>query len=155
MKLIGIADTTFARFDMGKAAINELKSNNTGFKIIRYTVPGIKDLPVACKKLFDEENCDIVMALGMPGPKPIDKQCAHEASTGLIQVQLLTNKHILEVFVHEDEAEDEKTLEWLADKRSREHAINCLDLLFNPEKLTKEAGKGLREGFRDAGQLRM
>lgn len=155
MKLIGIADTTFARFDMGKAAINELKSNNTGFKIIHYTVPGIKDLPVACKKLFDEENCDIVMALGMPGPKPIDKQCAHEASTGLIQVQLLTNKHILEVFVHEDEAEDEKTLEWLADKRSREHAINCLDLLFNPEKLTKEAGKGLREGFRDAGQLRM
>ncbi len=155
MKTIGIADTTFARFDMGKAAINELKSNNTGFKIMRYTVPGIKDLPVACKKLFDEENCDIVMALGMPGPKPIDKQCAHEASTGLIQVQLLTNKHILEVFVHEDEAEDEKTLEWLADKRSREHAINCLDLLFNPEKLTKEAGKGLREGFRDAGQLRM
>ncbi len=155
MKLIGIADTTFARYNMGKAAINELKSNNTGFKIIHYTVPGIKDLPVACKKLFDEENCDIVMALGMPGPKPIDKQCAHEASTGLIQVQLLTNKHILEVFVHEDEAEDEKTLEWLADKRSREHAINCLDLLFNPEKLTKEAGKGLREGFRDAGQLRM
>lgn len=155
MKIIGIADTTFARFDMGKAAIDELKSNNTGFKIIRYTVPGIKDLPVACKKLFDEKNCDIVMALGMPGPKPIDKQCAHEASTGLIHVQILTNKHILEVFVHEDEAEDEKTLYWLADKRSREHAINCLDLLFNPEKLTREAGKGLREGFRDAGPLRM
>ena len=155
MKIIGIADTTFARFDMGKAAIDEIKSNNTGFKIVRYTVPGIKDLPVACKKLFDEKNCDIIMALGMPGPKPIDKQCAHEASTGLIQVQLLTNKHILEVFVHEDEAEDEKALSWLADKRSREHAINCLDLLFNPEKLTKEAGKGLREGFRDAGPLRM
>jgi len=155
MKLIGIADTTFARYDMGKAAIDELKSNNTGFKIIRYTVPGIKDLPVACKKLFDEKKCDIVMALGMPGPKPIDKQCAHEASTGLIQVQLLTNKHILEVFVHEDEAEDKKTLSELADSRSREHAINCLDLLYNPEKLTREAGKGLREGFRDAGPLRM
>jgi len=155
MKIIGIADTTFARYNMGKAAIDELKAKNTGFKIIRYTVPGIKDLPVACKKLFDEKNCDIVIALGMPGAQPIDKQCAHEASTGLIQVQLLTNKHVLEVFVHEDEAEDEKTLEWLADKRSREHAINCLDLLFNPDKLTKEAGKGLREGFRDAGPLRM
>ena len=155
MKLIGIADTTFARYDMGKAAVDEIKSKNTGFKIIRYTVPGIKDLPVACKKLFDEQNCDIVMALGMPGPKPIDKQCAHEASTGLIQVQLLTNKHILEVFVHEDEAEDEKTLSFLADNRSREHAINCLDLLFNPENLAKQAGKGLREGFRDAGPLRM
>jgi len=124
MKKIGIADTTFARYNMGKSAIDELKSNSTGFKIIRYTVPGIKDLPVACKKLFEEQNCDIVMALGMPGAKPIDKQCAHEASTGLIKVQLLCNKHILEVFVHEDEAEDEKTLSWLADKRTREHAIN-------------------------------
>jgi riboflavin synthase len=155
MKNIGIADTTFARYNMGKSAIDELKSNNTGFKIIRYTVPGIKDLPVACKKLFEEQNCDIVIALGMPGAKPIDKQCAHEASTGLIQVQLLCNKHILEVFVHEDEAGDEKTLSWLADKRAREHALNCLDLLFNPENLTLKAGKGLREGFKDAGPLRM
>ena len=70
MKKIGIADTTFARYDMGKAVIDELKSNKTGFKIIRYTVPGIKDLPVGCKKLFDEQQCDIVMALGMPGSKP-------------------------------------------------------------------------------------
>ena len=57
MKRIGIADTTFARYDMGKAAINELKSNGTGFRIIRYTVPGIKDLPVACKKLFEISQC--------------------------------------------------------------------------------------------------
>jgi len=154
MKIIGIADTTFARYDMGMSAINELKSNRTGFKIVRYTVPGIKDLPVACKKLFEEQDCDIIMALGMPGAKPIDKQCAHEASTGLIQVQLLTNKHILEVFVHEDEGKDEKELAWLADRRAREHALNCLDLLFNPEKLTKEAGKGLRQGFEDTGVLR-
>jgi riboflavin synthase len=155
MKKIGIADTTFARYNMGKSAIDELKSINTGFKIIRYTVPGIKDLPVACKKLFEEQNCDIIMAFGMPGSKPIDKQCAHEASTGLIKVQLLCNKHILEVFIHEDEAEDQKTLSWLADKRAREHAINCLNLLFNPEKLTRKAGKGLREGFEDAGPIRM
>ena len=154
MKKIGIADTTFARYDMGGAVIDELKSKRTGFKIIRYTVPGIKDLPVACKKLFEEQNCDIVMALGMPGPKPIDKQCAHEASTALIQTQLLCNKHILEVFVHEDETEDEKKLAWLAEQRSREHALNCIDLLFKPKNLTKHAGKGLREGFRDAGPLK-
>ena len=154
MKKIGIADTSFARYDMGKSAIDELKSNSTGFKIIRYTVPGIKDLPVACKKLFDEQNCDIVIALGMPGGKPIDKQCAHEASTGLIQTQLMTNKHIIEVFVHEDEAKDEKELAWLADQRSREHAINCLDLLFNPDKLQKNAGKGLRQGYEDAGPIK-
>jgi len=154
MKRIGIADTTFARYDMARAAIDELKSNDTGFVIERYTVPGIKDLPVACKKLFEEQNCDIVIALGMPGPKPIDKQCAHEATMGLMQTQLMCSKHILEVFVHEDEAEDEKELAWLADRRAREHALNALDLLFNPEDLTKNAGKGLREGFEDAGPLK-
>ena len=153
-KKVGVVDTTFARYDMGKAAIDELKSNRTGLKMIRYTVPGIKDLPVACKKLFEENNCDIVMALGMPGPKPIDKQCAHEASTALIQIQLMCNRHILEIFVHEDEADNEKELAYLADKRAREHALNALDLLFNPNNLTKHAGKGLREGYKDAGPLR-
>ena len=154
MKKIGIADTTFARFDMAKSAINELQSQATGFKIMRYTVPGMKDLPVACKKLFEESECDIVLALGMPGAQPIDKQCAHEASMGLIQTQLLFNKHIIEVFVHEDEAENEKELAWLTERRVREHALNVLDLLFKPEKLTKNAGKGLRQGFEDAGIIR-
>jgi len=154
VKRIGIVDTTFARYDMGQSAIDELQSNSTGFKIIHYTVPGVKDLPVACKKLFEEQNCDIIMALGMPGPKPIDKQCAHEASTGLIQTQLMCNKHIIEVFVHEDEGKDDKELAWLADRRAREHAINVLDLLFKPEKLIKMAGSGLREGFEDAKPIR-
>jgi riboflavin synthase len=153
MKHIGIADTTFARFDMAHAAIDELQSNSTGIKIIRYTVPGIKDLPVACKKLFEESSCDIVMALGMPGPKPIDKQCAHEASTGLIHTQLLCNKHIIEVFVYEDEAQTSKELAWLANQRTREHARNVIDLLFHPENLTKQAGHGHREGFEDAGPV--
>ena len=52
MKKIGIADTTFARVDMAKIAIENLKTNRSGYIIIRYTVPGIKDIPVACKKLF-------------------------------------------------------------------------------------------------------
>jgi len=65
MRRIGIADTTFARYDMAKSAIDQLNNLGIGFKIVRYTVPGIKDLPVACKKLFDEQNCDIVLALGM------------------------------------------------------------------------------------------
>jgi len=154
MKKIGIVDTTFARFNMGKSAIDELKSIGTGYKVLRYTVPGIKDLPVGCKKMFEEQNCDIVMALGMPGAKPIDKQCAHEASTALIQTQLMCNKHIIEVFVHEDEGKNEKELAWLADKRAREHAVNVYDLLFKPEKLIKNAGMGLREGFKDAGPLK-
>lgn len=153
MKRIGVADTTFARFDMGGSAIDELKNLGTGFKIERYTVPGIKDLPVACKRLIEEKECDIVIALGMPGAQPIDKQCAHEASSGLIQVQLLTNKHIIEVFVHEDEAKNEKELKWLADRRSREHAENVYKLIFKPDSMTKNAGKGLRQGFEDTGPL--
>jgi len=154
VKYIGIADTTFARYDMAKAAIDEIKSKITGFKIIRYTVPGIKDLPVACKKLFEEKNCDIIMAFGMPGGAEIDKQCAHEASLGLQRVQLDYGKHIIEVFVYEDEAKDEKELALLAEKRAREHALNVIDLLFKPEKLVKKAGLGLRQGFRDVGPLK-
>ncbi len=153
MRRIGIADTTFARYDMGSAAEDELKGVADGIKVIRYTVPGIKDLPVACKKLIEEEHCDIVMALGMPGPKDKDKMCAHEASTGLIRAQLMTNTHIIEVFVHEDEASDEGELAFLAERRSREHALNVHKLLFRPQDLRRNAGKGKRQGFKDAGPV--
>ena len=79
----------FARIDMFnivKKALDD--SMESGIKLERYTVPGVKDLPVACKKLLDEYNCEICIALGMPGDQPIDKICAHEASQGLINVQL-------------------------------------------------------------------
>ena len=153
MKKVGIADTTFARYDMGVAAIDELKKN-ASVKIERYTVPGMKDLPVASKKLIEERGCDIVMALGMPGPEDIDKQCAHEASLGIIAAQLLTSKHIIEVFVYEDEVENVKKLAWLAERRAREHAHNVIKLLFKPEELEREAGMGKREGFEDVGPLK-
>jgi riboflavin synthase len=152
MKRIGIADTTFARYDMGRAAISALK-REASVEIVRYTVPGIKDLPVAAKKLLEEQDCDLVMALGMPGPADKDKMCAHEASSGLISAQLMTNKHILEVFVHEDEAEDERTLAWLAERRSSEHALNAINLLFFPQKLVHLAGTGQRQGYEDAEPL--
>lgn len=153
MHKAGIADTTFSRVDMGKIAIDELKKG-ASLQIERYTVPGVKDLPVACKILIEENGCDIVMALGMPGKEPIDRICAHEASQGIIYAQLLTNTHIIEVFVHEDEANDEKELAWLAEKRTREHAQNVLKLLFHQEKLQREAGTGQRQGFADVGAIR-
>jgi len=152
MKKIGIADTTFARIDMGKIAIDELRKI-CSLPYERYTVPGIKDLPVAAKKLIEERGCDIVIALGMPGPKPIDKQCAHEASIGLILAQLMTNKHIIEVFVHEDEAKDEKELLMITENRVREHVRNAVDLLLNPKRLQKLAGTGQRQGFPDVGPI--
>jgi riboflavin synthase len=152
MKKIGIVDTTFARYDMGTAVIDELKQLGAGFKVVRYTVPGIKDLPVASKKLIEESECDIVIALGMPGSKSIDKQCANQASLGMQQAMLMTNKHIIEVFVYEDEIEESK-LAWLAENRAKEHARNTYKLLFAPEELRKMAGTGQREGFEDAGPV--
>lgn len=154
MPVIGIVDTTFARYDMGGAAIDEFKKNVSA-KLIRVTVPGVKDLPVAAKKLLEEEKCDIVMALGMPGGKPQDKICAHEASQGIITAQLMTNKHIIEVFVHEDEAKDDSELAFLMDRRTREHVHNVIKMVFSPEKLIKEAGTGQRQGFEDAGPARL
>jgi riboflavin synthase len=150
-KRIGVADTTFARVDLAKVAMRELE--NASVKIERCTVPGIKDLPLASKKLIEERNCDIVMALGMPGSAPIDKQCAHEASLGIIMTQLLTNRHIIEVFVYEDEVEDEKELAELARNRTIEHAKNVIKLIFKPKELERDAGMGKRQGFEDAGPI--
>ncbi len=156
MVTLGIVDTTFSRFDMGSAAIDEVKKH-VSVKIKRVTVPGIKDLPVAAKRLIEDrkEPCDLVIALGMPGKMEKDKMCANQASTGLIQAQLMTNTHIIEVFVHEDEAKDERELAFLMEQRSREHAVNAVKLLFRPEALIKEAGTGQRQGFEDVGPARM
>jgi riboflavin synthase len=98
-------------------------------KVERYTVPGVKDLPVASKILFEKYNCDIVIVLGMPGPEKMDKVCAHEASQGIIHAQLMLSKHIIEVFVHIDEAEDEKELYELAFNRTYDHTKNAIALL--------------------------
>ena len=153
MAKIGIIDTTFARVDMGAIAIDELKKNISA-TIIRQTVPGVKDLPVACKKLIEEEKCDIIMALGMPGKEPIDKTCTHEASTGIIQAQLLTNTHIIEVFIHADEAQTDKQLYKLTENRIRSHALYLIDLVFHPKNLIKNAGQGIRQGYEDEGPIK-
>ncbi|MDN7011818.1 riboflavin synthase [Methanoculleus sp. FWC-SCC3] len=150
---IGIADTTFARIDMGGIAIDEIRKH-ASVGLERYVVPGIKDLPVACKKLIEERGCDLVMALGMPGGAEKDKVCAHEASQGLILGQLMTNKHVIEVFVHEDEARNAKELAWLMEQRTREHAVNAVRLALRPKELEKLAGTGQRQGFEDVGPAR-
>ena len=150
---VGVADTTFSRVNMGAIAIDELKKH-ASVSIERVTVPGMKDLPVACKRLIEQKKCDIVMALGMPGGKDKDKMCAHEASQGLIMCQLMTNTHIIEVFVHEDEAKDDRELAWLMEQRTREHAVNAIKLVLHPNELVKDAGTGQRQGFEDVGPAR-
>lgn len=151
---IGIADTTFARVDMAAFAIDAIKKNSNA-RIERYTVPGIKDLPLACKLLFEKYRCDIVIALGMAGSMPVDKQCSHEASLGLQAAQLMANKHIIEVFVHMDEAKTDKELFEIAKNRTAKHALNALELLKGKTSLTKYAGMGKRQGKADEGPIKV
>jgi len=154
VKRIGVADTTFARVDMARFAVDRLKASGTGFRIERTTVPGIKDLPVACRKLFRERSVDLCLALGMPGKAEYDKTCAHEASLGLILTGVLEAKPIVECFVFEGEADGPRALERLAQRRAEEHAENAYSLLYHPERLARHAGEGLRQGFEDAGPVR-
>lgn len=147
----------FARYDMGGAAITELTECpgfGETFEVVARTVPGFKDLAVAAKNLIEKDRCSIVVALGMPGKEQIDKQCAHEASQGIMMAQLLTNTPILEVFVHEDEASDPAVLAQVFENRSRQHARNAYWMLFEPEQLSRRAGQGVRQGFEDAGPLK-
>jgi riboflavin synthase len=144
MDRIGVVDTMFARYDMGAEALAELA---------RRTVPGFKDLAVACKRLIELEHCSIAVALGMPGRAAIDQVCAHEAAQGIMLAQLMTSTHILEVFVHENEEEDPARLAEVCVNRARKHARNAYWMLYEPEQLTRNAGKGVRQGYVDAGPL--
>jgi riboflavin synthase len=147
-------DTSFARYDMAAAAIDELRRQGGGFVVERYTVPGIKDLAAGARILFDR-GCDLVMALGMVGRQPVDKDCALAADVGLQFVQAQIGKHILGVMVHEEEASDDTELAQLFERRTREHAANAYDLLFHPDAIRARAGTGQREGFADAGPLKV
>ena len=156
MDRIGVVDTMFARYDMGGEALDELKDCHgfgTTFEVVRRTVPGFKDLAVECKRIIEHEGCLIVVALGMPGKADIDQVCAHEASQGLMQAQLMTSTHILEVFVHENEEEDPAALAKVCIDRSRKHARNAYWMLYDPERLVRRAGQGVRQGYGDAGPL--
>lgn len=138
---------------MGAAVLDQWAKIGARVEPVRYTVPGFKDLPVACKILLERRKCDAVIALGMAGRAPIDELCAHEASQGLQQVQLATNKHVIECFVHTPEARDDADLASLMDARAREHAENVYFLLEDPGRLQNAAGQGLRQGRADEGAV--
>jgi riboflavin synthase len=150
---IGVADTTFARADMAREVLDEIKAHPWPVEVARVTVPGMKDLPVACKKLLQEQRCDLALALAWVGSEPLDEQCAHEANLGLQWAQLLTNKHVLGVFFHESETRDPAEQKRIALARAREHAQNALWMLFAPRELERRAGTGQRQGGEDAGPL--
>lgn len=149
----GIVDTTFAVVNMGARAIDQLRHHGVDdAHIVRRTVPGFKDLGVAARRLI-EDGCDIVLACGMAGADPIDKQCAQDASIGIQLAQHATGTHVLEVIVHMDETDDPDELVRVVDNRVREHATNAYWLLEAPEELIARAGTGQRQGFEDVGSL--
>lgn len=152
MVKIGVVDTMFSRVDMGAMALDELKENYPDVEVVRRTVPGVKDLPVECKRLL-EGGCDSCLALGMVGGAAVDQVCAHEASSGIQQVKLQTGKHIIEAFVHENEAWNGKEFGEICENRVRKHAHNAVLLVKNPEELIKYAGKGMRQGKDDEGPI--
>ena len=152
MVKIGIVDTMFSRVNMGAIAIDELKKKFPDVEIVRKTVPGVKDLPVECKVLLDS-GCDSALALGMVGGANVDSVCGHEASLGIQQAKLMTNKHIIEVFVHENEAWSAKEFLDICENRIRKHAHNAVLIVTNPDSFIKNAGKGIRQGKEDEGAI--
>jgi riboflavin synthase len=150
---IGLVDTTFSRVNMGAIAIDELSKNYPTVEYVRKTVPGIKDLAVECQILLTTRGCDTVIAMGMVGEAPIDTQCAHEASIGIQWAKLNTNRHIVEVFVHMNEAKSEQDLFALAEDRVRKHVHNAVWLACDPQRLVERAGSGRRQGRQDAGPI--
>lgn len=170
IKKLAIVDTTFSRIDMGKVAINTIQNylkefstqQGQNFKIdfIRRTVPGFKDLAVACLNLLEQEHCDIALACGWVGGMPIDQQCGHEAAMAIAQAQLIARKHILHIFVHESEANHETDLKIkanvlteIANHRVTEHTKNAIRMLFAPQTMQARAGQGHRQGGTFVGSL--
>ncbi len=153
MTRICIVDTTFARVDMAKHAIETLQVLMPDAVIIRRTVPGIKDIPIAIKKLMTEQGCEAGMVFGWVGKTLTDKISYAVYSLAIQLVELELDRHIIDVTVHEDESGDEKELYRIAIDRARKHAENLYLILRNPEELTRRAGTGRRQGYPDAGPI--
>ena len=110
-------------------------------------------MPVECQKLLVQDGCEVAMALGMVGGAPVDGVCAHEASLGIQQVMLRTNKHVIEVFAHMNEAKNDADLLALTENRVRKHVHNAIWMVAEPQKLVERAGTGRRQGREDAGPV--
>ncbi|NOZ88402.1 MAG: riboflavin synthase [Crenarchaeota archaeon] len=154
MVKICIVDTTFARVDMARHAVDVLTTLMPDVQVVRRTVPGIKDIPVAIKTLMEMEGCEAGMVFGWVGPTLNDKISYAVYSLALQMVQLELGRHIIDVTVHEDEAPgDPARLREIAVDRARKHAENLYLLLRRPDELTRRAGTGRRQGYPDAGPL--
>jgi len=152
-RCVGVIDTMFARVDMGSVAVEVLREMLPSFRVVRWTVPGIKDLPGAARRLLDS-GCEAVITLGWVGRREADRLSYLAMSVGLITVSVLTGKIVVDVTVHEDESDDPRELRRIAIERSRDHARNlALMLSKGPDYLTRWAGMGRRQGYPDVGPI--
>lgn len=152
-KCVGVIDTTFSRVDMGSVAESVLRDLLPEYRVLRYTVPGIKDIPGAARRLIDM-GCEGLITLGWVGPAEVDKLSYLAMSVGLITLSVLTGKVIVDVTVHEDEASDPKELKEIAVNRARAHAENLVKLLKGGlDALRPLAGQGIRQGRPSVGPL--
>ena len=151
---IGVIDTTFSNIDTASIAIKEIKRLANQVTIRRYTVPGLRDIPLACKILIEREKCGVVLATGMVSRKGAEKQVENQSVHGIMMVQLQTGRHVITAFFDEHETRDKTKLYKIVVDRVRKHAQNSLKLLAVPESLTDFAGLGLRQGGKDVGQIR-
>ena len=152
-RCVGVVDTTFARVDMGSVAEGVLRDLLPEYRVVRYTVPGIKDIPGAARRLIDM-GCDGVITLGWVGASQVDKYSYIAMSVGLVMLSVLTGKIIIDVTVHEDEAEDPRELKEIAINRARAHAENLAKLLRGGgEALRPLAGQGVRQGRPSVGPI--
>jgi riboflavin synthase len=71
-KCVAVIDTLFSRVDMGAVAYETLREELPSYKILRFTVPGAKDLPGAARRALDM-GCDGVITLGWIGRREADK----------------------------------------------------------------------------------
>lgn len=150
---MGVVDTTFARVDMASVAMEELRALLPDVRVVRLTVPGIKNTVWGALRLI-QEGCEAVLVLGWVGPSQVDKYSYLAASVGLIQLQLQTGRLVIDVTVHEEEAEDDRSLKEIAIDRARKHAWN-LAMLLSGKGLERYAGMGLRQGYPHKGPIYM
>ncbi len=139
---------------MARYVIEVLERELPGYTIVRHTVPGIKDIPAAARRIADM-GCEGIITLGWVGPSQVDKYSYLASSIGLIMLGVMTGKIIIDVTVHEDEAEKPEELKRIAIHRARAHAENLVALLKGGlQALTPKAGMGVRQGYPDVGPIK-
>jgi len=109
-----------------------------------YEVPGCFELPLACRKLIDEENVDAVVALGVVirGETPHFDFVAGECARGIMDIQLSTGVPIgFGVLTTENMAQAEERADPEQGDKGYEAAIAAATLLHVPR-------GAVRAGFR-------